>query len=154
MKLTARRIVLLILSIIVMGFGLYSVIGVVVGIPALREESLKILSDPQFGEFIEEPEKLVNIVVGIAVAFSCVGGAYYLLTGLFGLFFSLGKYRGGAHVVLTWIYLVLCGIGLVLNIIGLIGGARFDFSIVLNIIEIAVAITFIVICKQLKEGYN
>ena len=151
MKMSVRKIVLLILSIFVLGFGLYNIISALVEVPSLREEVLDIFSDPQISSVFPNPENIVSVVLGITIVIACLIGGFYIATGILGLLASLGKYKGGAHIVLTWIYLILCGLGLVISIVGLIKGSPFDWSIILSVLEVAVAIAFIVIAKQIKE---
>ena len=151
MKMSVRKIVLLILSIFVLGFGLYNIISVFVELSSVREEVLDMFSDPQIGSVIPNPEQIVNVAIGITVAIACLIGVFYIATGVLGLLASLGKYKGGAHIVLTWIYLVLCALGLIINVVGLFKGAQFDWTIVLSGFEVAVAIAFIIIAKQIKE---
>ncbi len=151
MKMSVRKIVLLVLSILVLGLGLYNVISTIVEIPAAREEVLGMLSDPQFSSVIPDPENLINVSIGITIAFSCLGAAFYFATGILGLLVSLGKYKGGAHIVLTWIYLVLGAIGLLISVVGLFKGAQFDWTIIISILRVGVAIAFIIIAKQIKE---
>ena len=152
MKMSVRRIVLLILSILVLGFGLYDIISVFVQTPELREEILSMFSDPQISAVISDPERIVDVVIGIATFFACIGGVFYLVTGLLGILAAVGKYRGGAHIVLTWIYLVFCAIGLITSIVGFITMQQFDWSVLLSIFEIGVAIAVIIVSKQIKEG--
>ncbi len=151
MKMSVRKIVLLILSIFVLGFGLYNIISTIVEIPAAREEVMAIFSDPQFSEFIPDPERIINVAIAITVVFSCLGAAFYFATGILGLLVSLGKYKGGAHIVLTWIYLVLSALGLLIGIIGMIKSAQFDWTILLSVLRVGVGIAFIIIAKQIKE---
>ena len=149
--MSVRKIVLLVLSILVLGLGLYNVISTIVEIPAAREEVLSMLSDPQFSSVIPDPENIINVAIGITIAFSCLGAAFYFATGILGLLVSLGKYKGGAHIVLTWIYLVLGAIGLLISVVGLFKGARFDWTIIISILRVGIAIAFIIISKQIKE---
>ena len=151
MKMSVRKIVLLILSIFVLGFGLYNIISTIVALPTAREEVLEMFSDPQISSVIPDPERIVNVAIGITVFIACVSGAFYIATAVLGLLASLGKYKGGAHIVLTWIYLVLCALGLLINIVGLIKGAQFNWTIILSGFEVAVAIAFIIIAKQIRE---
>ena len=151
MKMSVRKIVLLILSIFVFGFGLYNIISVLVELPSVREEVLEMFSDPQISSVISDPEKIVNVALAISVVVACVSGAFYIATAVLGLLASLGKYKGGAHIVLTWIYLVLCALGLIINVVGLIKGAQFSWTFILSVFEVAVAIAFIIIAKQIKE---
>ena len=152
MKLSVRRIVLLILSIFVLGFGLYNIISVIVSLPAAREEVLEMISEIPVEGFNIDPEVIVNVAVGIAVAIACLIGAFYLATGILGVLAAVDKYKGGAHIVLTWIYLVLCGLGLIITVVGLIKGSQFDWTVLLNVLEVAVAIAFIIIARQIKDG--
>ncbi|MDE6666978.1 MAG: hypothetical protein K2K38_01360 [Clostridia bacterium] len=151
MKLSVRRIVLLVLSIFVLGFGLYNIISAIVELPSVREQVLGMFSDPQISSAIPDPEKIVSVVLGITIAIACLVCAFYLATGILGLLASLGKYKGSAHIILTWIYLILCALGLIITIVGLVKGSPFDWTIILSILEVAVAITFIIIAKQIKE---
>ena len=151
MKMSVRKIVLLILSIFVLGFGLYNIISTIVDIPASREMVLEMFSDPQFSSVFPDPEGFVNAIVGVAVAFACLGAAFYFATGILGLLASLNKYKGGAHIVLTWIYLVFSAIGLLIGIIAIIKSAQFDWTILLSVLRVGVGIAFIIIAKQIKE---
>ena len=151
MKMSVRKIVLLVLSILVLGFGLYNIISIIVELPAAREEVLEIFSDPQISAVIPNPESLVNIALGLSVVIACLGGVFYFATGILGLFVSLGKYKGGAHIVLTWIYLVLCALGLLISVIALCKGTPFDWTIILSVLRVGVGIAFIIIAKQIKE---
>ena len=119
MKLSVRRIVLLVLSIFGLGFGVYNIISTIIEIPAAREMALEIFSDPQISAVIPDPESIINVAVGVAIAFSCLGAAFYFATGVLCLLASLGKYKGGAHIVLTWIYLVMCALALLISVVAI-----------------------------------
>ena len=151
MKLSVRRIVLLVLSIFVLGFGLYNIISTIVALPAAREMVLEIFSDPQFSSIIANPEGFINVVLGLAVVFSCVGAAFYFATGILCLLAALGKYKGGAHIVLTWIYLVMCALGLLISVVALIKAAQFDWTIILDVLRVGVAIASLIIAKRIKS---
>ena len=150
MKLSVRRIVLLVLSIFVLGFGLYNVISTVVALPAAREEVLEIFSDPQISSVMPDPELIVNAAIGITVALSCLGAAFYFATGILCLLASLGKYKGGAHIILTWIYLVIGAIALLINVVALIKTAQFDWTVIVDVLRIGVAIATIIVAKRIK----
>ena len=153
MKLSVRRIVLLVLSIVIIGFGLYSIIDTFVQIPTLHEQFLEIVKQ-SLGDLIPDVERAVNVAIVISVVVSCSAVSLIFLPGIFGLVASLGKYKGGVHVVLAWIYFALCAIGLLINIVALIKGAQFDYAVIINGLEFAVIIAFIVISKQVKaEDY-
>ena len=151
MKMSVRRIVLLILSIFVLGFGLYNIISIIVELPATREMALEIFSDPQISSVIPDPENIVSVIVGISVALACLGAAFYFATGILCLLASLGKYKGGAHIVLTWIYLVMGAIGLLFIIVAQIKAAQFDWTVLLGVLRIGVGVASIIIAKQIKE---
>ena len=150
MKLSIRRIVLLVLSIFVLGFGLYNVISTVVALPAAREEVLEIFSDPQISSVMPDPELIVNAAIGITVALSCLGTAFYFATGILCLLAALGKYKGGAHIILTWIYLVIGAIALLINVVALIKAAQFDWTVIVDVLRIGVAIDTIIVAKRIK----
>lgn len=151
MKMSVRRIVLLVLSIIVLGFGLYNIISTIVQASAMREQVLDMLYSMSMGESGINLEGIVDVAIGITIAISCFGAAFFFATGILGVLASLKKYKGGAHIVLTWIYLVFCALGLLINVIGLIGGAQFSWTIIFSVLRVGVAIAFIVISKQIKE---
>ena len=150
MKLSVRRIVLLVLSIFVLGFGVYNIISTIIEIPAAREMVLEMFSDPQISSVISDPEAIVNVAVGVTIAISCLGAAFYFATGILCLLASLGKYKGGAHIVLTWIYLVMCALALLISVIAMIKAAQFDWTVLLSVLRMGVAIASIIIAKQIK----
>ena len=152
MKLSVRRIVLLILSIFVFGFGLYNIVSVVLELPAAREEVLGMLSDQQISEYIPDPEQIVNVAVGIAVVMGCISSAILFAPAVLGLLASLGKYKGGVHIVFAWIYLVFACIGLIVSIVGFIKAEQFDWISLVSILEVGVIISFIIFSRQIKDG--
>lgn len=150
MKLSVRRIVLLVLGVFVLGFGVYNIISTIIEIPAAREMVLEIFSDPQISAVISDPEAIINVAVGMTIALSCVGAAFYFATGILCLLASLGKYNGNAHIILTWIYLVTGALGLLISVIAMIKAAQFDWTVLISVLRMGVAIATIIIAKQIK----
>ena len=149
--MSVRKIVLLILSILVLGFGLYGIISVFVQLPSLREEILTMFSDPQISSVFPDHENIVNVIIGITVAIACVSSAIVFVPGILGLLVSLGKYKGGVHIVFAWIYVIFAGLGLIVSIVGYIKASHFDWTALINVFALAVVIAFLVIAKQIKE---
>ena len=150
--MSARRIALLVLSICVLAYALYNIITTLVQLPELREETLNMFSDPQISAVIPDPTKIVDLVVGIAIFSGCLGAVFYCATGILGIVASVGKYRGGAHIVLSWIYVIFSALGLIITVVGFIMLKQFDWSVLLNVFIVAVGIAVIVIGKKVKEG--
>lgn len=149
--MSVRKIVLLVLSIFVLGFGLYGIISVLVQLPSVREEVLSMFSDPQISSVFPDPENIVNVIIGITVVVACISSAILFVPGIFGLLVSLGKYKGGVHIVFAWIYIIFACLGLVVSIVGYIKASQFDWTALINVFELAVVIAFLVISKQIKE---